>query len=142
MVLLDIFFNKNTIFFILFQRLPLELVSLQDYNLCNTLFSSSFVNDEKIGQVHWLGEGDYLCCQEDLFLDSSPTEFSANGSLLAHAYRHMPMRMRKEEFHHHFPFNSRHLTPIKMAAVFDQLLKDVPLQCQYLVLQKVKLVFT
>ena len=56
--------------------------------------------ETKIGQVHWLGEEDYLCCQGGLFLDSSPMEFSANGSLFAHAHWHMPMRMPKE-FHHH-----------------------------------------
>ena len=52
---------------------PLELVLLQDCNLHDTLFSSNFVNVEKIG--------DYLHCQGHLFLPSSPTEFSANGSV-------------------------------------------------------------
>ena len=59
----------------------------------------------EFGYVSWLIEEDSLSCQGGLFWASSPTEFSANGSLLAHAHRHMPIRMRKEEFHHHFPFN-------------------------------------
>ena len=54
----------------------------------------------EFGYVRWLGEEGYLRCQGSLFWASSPTEFSANGSLLAHAHRHM--HMRKEEFHHHF----------------------------------------
>ena len=103
---------------------------LQVYNLwnlfcceiaiCATVCSQAILlMEKKFAQVHWLGEGGYLCCQRSLFLGSSPTEFSANSSLLAHAHRHMP----KEEFHHHFNFNSRQLTPIKTAAIFYELLK-------------------
>ena len=109
------------LFRFIFQRLPpLELVLLQDYNLRDTLFSSNFVNEEKFGQVHWLGEGGYLCLPVRSFFG-----LLADGIYCKWQPRHMLMRMHKEKFHHHFPLNSRQLMPEKMVAVFDELLKDV-----------------
>ena len=35
----------------------------------------------EFGYVHWLGEEDCLSCQGALFWASSPTDFSANGSI-------------------------------------------------------------
>ena len=126
----------------LFQRLPLELLLLQDYNLCDTLFSSIFVNEEKFGPKYIGLVKETICVARETFFWAPRWQNlvqMAASLLLAH--QRMPMHMCKEKFHHRFPFNSRQLMPVKTVAIFDELLKDV-LQCHCLVLQKVKLVFT
>ena len=104
---------------VIFQRLPpLGLDSLQVYILQDTLFSSTFVNEESIwlSRLAWWGRLSvfYLGCQIGLFSGSSLSEFRANGGMCIGKCR---CACARRNFTIIFPFKPRQLTSLKTAVL-------------------------